>query len=725
MKIQKYFHPKKLEKIVAAMLVFVFCFGLFAPLTVQAAGAEAGNLNSTSCSNLIGENSKFDIECLALKAIDGLLDLILYLPLQLGQYAVTKAIELNTLGFASVSFIDIGWKIVRDVANIFFVFILLWIALATIFDVDKYSAKSLLPKFIISALLINFSLVIGTTIISLSNNIAGIFWPPDIYSAIHRITQPALQAVESIKNPKTTAANVPEKNKQEIVNQINQDLKTTYTTNQGINKTITLPECRKLREPGQKAENLYQNTACSKLEAQSTSEFQKSSLHTGDGSISRDLGSSILAKAIIGPVAVFVVFVLAFLLIVRFLNLIFILVLGPVAFLGMILPSTERWWNEWWENLIKWSFFYPAFTIMFHISITAIDELARIAATTGDDSFSAATLFNSLLAGGFMLGSVIVAQKMGIKAADTAMNVGNKWKGNIQSFAKRTAFAPARWAGTNIKEGASKVYDKALGRLQSTAAGEMPGVRKVIAEQRAQAKATEDAAFKRKYGAVMKGTDESIGKYASALAKTNPTAAKDFLDKMDIEKRRKALGRLPGEEQTSLGQILATVGADHLVRGASNDPRTIVELLNPSMEKGSPEHMEAVKAQFKSMNKAAVHPDFIQNMDVQIAAELSPRDIQQMASSTKGAEAFGKLSQREAIPFSNPKTQEFMNTTLGKAVLSGKVIPLEKTKAEKLQKDILQAAKDALKDEGSEEDGETKESEGGKGSGEDGETKKT
>ena len=58
-----------------------------------------------------------------------------------------------------------GWVLVRDLCNMFFVIILLIIAFATILGQDKYSAKNMLPKLVLAAVLINFSkLICGLTI---------------------------------------------------------------------------------------------------------------------------------------------------------------------------------------------------------------------------------------------------------------------------------------------------------------------------------------------------------------------------------------------------------------------------------------------------------------------------------------------------------------------------------------------------------------------------------
>lgn len=50
-----------------------------------------------------------------------------------------------------------GWKIVRDLCNMFFVLVLLIIAFATILKIENYSYKKYLPKLILMAILINFS----------------------------------------------------------------------------------------------------------------------------------------------------------------------------------------------------------------------------------------------------------------------------------------------------------------------------------------------------------------------------------------------------------------------------------------------------------------------------------------------------------------------------------------------------------------------------------------
>ncbi len=62
--------------------------------------------------------------------------------------------------FATEYGVQLGWTVVRDVSNMFFIIVLLVIAVATIFKVESYSYRALLPKLLIMAVLINFSRMI-------------------------------------------------------------------------------------------------------------------------------------------------------------------------------------------------------------------------------------------------------------------------------------------------------------------------------------------------------------------------------------------------------------------------------------------------------------------------------------------------------------------------------------------------------------------------------------
>ena len=77
-----------------------------------------------------------------------------------------------------VAVIDSSWKIMRNFANMFFIIALIMMAFATIFSITKYEARTLFPKFLISAILINFSLVLGTIVIDASQVLTNTFLTP-------------------------------------------------------------------------------------------------------------------------------------------------------------------------------------------------------------------------------------------------------------------------------------------------------------------------------------------------------------------------------------------------------------------------------------------------------------------------------------------------------------------------------------------------------------------
>src|SRR5665811_2039031 len=59
--------------------------------------------------------------------------------------------------FTNSAVIINGWRVARDVANMFFVVVLLVIAFGTILQLENYNYKKWLPKLILMAILINFS----------------------------------------------------------------------------------------------------------------------------------------------------------------------------------------------------------------------------------------------------------------------------------------------------------------------------------------------------------------------------------------------------------------------------------------------------------------------------------------------------------------------------------------------------------------------------------------
>jgi len=67
------------------------------------------------------------------------------------------------------------WTIVRDFVNLFYLLVLVFLALSTILQINKFSDKKLFLKVLVSAILVNFSLPITVAVIDASNIIMDFF----------------------------------------------------------------------------------------------------------------------------------------------------------------------------------------------------------------------------------------------------------------------------------------------------------------------------------------------------------------------------------------------------------------------------------------------------------------------------------------------------------------------------------------------------------------------
>ncbi|MBX4187239.1 MAG: hypothetical protein KW802_03235 [Candidatus Doudnabacteria bacterium] len=87
----------------------------------------------------------------------------------------SKVVE-NILNISSMPpIVDLGWSIVRDFANMFFILILIVIALAAILRIESYDYRHLLAEVVMMALLVNFSKVIAVSLLNFVNAIVAIF----------------------------------------------------------------------------------------------------------------------------------------------------------------------------------------------------------------------------------------------------------------------------------------------------------------------------------------------------------------------------------------------------------------------------------------------------------------------------------------------------------------------------------------------------------------------
>ncbi|MBI2628289.1 MAG: hypothetical protein HYW71_02570 [Candidatus Niyogibacteria bacterium] len=384
---------------------------------------------------------------------------VLWLAAQL--FEMTLKLTLNNGAFAKISAINLGWKIIRDVVNLFFIFILLYIAIGAILRLAGHDTKKLLVNLIIAALLINFSLPITKAIIDASNILA-------------------LEFYDNIGKDK-------DGNDIGVTRTMMNGLRLTSVYN---NKVLEIP-------PGtaDKEGAAFQNI------------------------IIGAIGGSALIL-----VTAFVFLAATSLFIFRTIILLFLMILSPLAFGAMILPNTKQYADRWWKELGCQCLLAPAFMFMIYLVVMIInneDFSAVISGIGGNQSASIAEAFTSgieksvgvvlnfLLLIGLMIGSLIISKNLACAGGSQAMAAANWTKGKVQGYAKSygkrgigTAAEYAMEKGKKIEEKGGR-WGKIMGVIRKT-----PGVGRGLAALSA-GREEELAAKRKQYEKQYKGYSDT------------------------------------------------------------------------------------------------------------------------------------------------------------------------------------------------------------------------
>lgn len=560
-----------------------------------------------------------------------------------------KMIYINTDVQTLEARAQIGWTVTRDIANIFYIFILLWIALATIFNIDKFSAKNLLPKLVISALLINFSLVIGATIIKTANNLALVYYKnTNLNKTLREMSVPTeilskLQENAASEKIVQLTGNPSESKLKEAQDELFQNV--TYKPPSDV--SFTALECKNRK-------GIYQTDAeqkhCPALLQLAEAQLAFL-LPTADSEAKNDYLvttklSAIPLKLVVYPIAIFTIGAGAIFLLARYLTLIFVLTLGPLAFAAMILPGTQEHWNKWWKKLIDQSVFFPAFVILLFIGAKIL-AANRLGGTSEYLVYGQSVpsfidlLIQVFIGGGFLIGSLIAAQQLGIAGANKIMSTGEKWAKGAGDYAKRGVLAPVRSTRDYTLE-KTGVLKKIQERAQKYS-GYGFGIGKLAARVDKGLQEQQKSLFKRRHGIFTEASPENAWAHIQTL---NPNEQKTFIEKYGEDKFKKAASKGTSEQRIALGKRLQSVGGGQLITGALTDPEEIVQIFNPTVTKGSSQYKEQVVTVLKGMNKRELSPDFIARMDPEMMRSLTPRDLQDIQSTGKGAASFSKQYQK-------------------------------------------------------------------------------
>lgn len=296
--------------------------------------------------------------------------------LSLGGLIAGVAYNIQTL-IVSQPIVTIGWTIVRDIANLGFVLVIIFIAFATILRMEGYRSKELLPRLIAAAILVNFSLQIGASIIGFSQVFTDFFF-------------------------------------------------TKISTNPlEIGSTMLGAFGPQRLWKGAEFEDIFT------MEGITTLTQTAVNLVTGPWFMT-----------IFNLIMFFVIVVLAFMLLIRFFQLSFLLIICPITWLFFVIPGLKSHFSKWWGHFFQWVFFAPAVSFFVYLSFTAAQWLANV--PKGGVLAGEGIIENILTSGieiillsGFLISGIIAAQSMSITGAKGAMGFLGKVGAEVQGWAGR------------------------------------------------------------------------------------------------------------------------------------------------------------------------------------------------------------------------------------------------------------------------------------------------
>ncbi|PWB38598.1 MAG: hypothetical protein C3F02_02700 [Parcubacteria group bacterium] len=283
--------------------------------------------------------------------------------------------------FTRVPGVVTGWGILRDLSNMFFILILLVIAIATIINVERFGYRALLRKLIIMAILINFSMTIVGLMIDLSQIVM-------------------LSFVSAIKD--VAAGNI-------VVAFGLADAFNLHVDNVGLNQD------------------------------------------TGNYLVTLILGALMIAVVAV-VIGIFII-----ILAMRIVRLWILVVMAPLAFLFYVFPGTQKYYNDWMNELTNNLIIGPILAFFLWLSFTIIGRGDVYSKFIPDDpnpnegitaDLSAFTkksnITNFIIALSMLLAGLQYAGKSGGAGANFASDGLKSIKGGLQRRATRMGMTVAR-----------------------------------------------------------------------------------------------------------------------------------------------------------------------------------------------------------------------------------------------------------------------------------------
>src|SRR3989338_3155856 len=264
----------------------------------------------------------------------GLMDIVMWLAARtlwiagvLLNITLHYTLNLNTL-LEKMPIVDIGLKVLRDIANIVFIFITLWAGISITLGIGDRGKKAwgLLAQMVLVALFINFSLFITKAVVDASN-IA------------------ALHFYSLIVDPE---------------HEKDYDSGLSEAFLYGL-KLGTLYNSKQLGAGG--AIGVEQNLIGGALAS------------SGKGPTFTNIILIGFFGSLFIVITAWVFFAAAIMFIYRAVTLIFLMILSPLAFVGLILPGTSGMAHAWWSKLWSQAFFAPLYLALAYVVVKMVKTI--------------------------------------------------------------------------------------------------------------------------------------------------------------------------------------------------------------------------------------------------------------------------------------------------------------------------------------------------------------
>lgn len=289
--------------------------------------------------------------------------------------------SISSESYTVSTFVERGWSIVRDFANIVFIFVLVFAALATILDLAWINTKQVIGKVIMVAIFINFSLFLTRVVVDVGNITARVFY----------------NAVE-VADTRDAADRT------------------------GDAKSLTVAVAERIQPQKLMGQEIF----------------------NADGTLWYFILVQIAIVGV-NLWLIYLFVSIAFLFVGRTVGLMIAMIFSPLAFVSTTVPQLksalgEIGWDKWWGNLARLAFMAPIFLFFMYLIIAFIDSqaLTSLGASAAD-----AGLLSKLITFFIPLAIIVVllqkAKDITMKMAGDIGEKINKWAGNVTGFAAGAA----------------------------------------------------------------------------------------------------------------------------------------------------------------------------------------------------------------------------------------------------------------------------------------------